>query len=68
MTIPTTAWLVLRRAAGKLLPQHSVERKWDRIGVRLLLRVESMKVARLTNANAAISSTHNLLEPVEPIA
>ena len=26
-------WLVLRRVAGKRLPQHSVERKWDSVGL-----------------------------------
>ena len=34
MTIPAKGWLVLRRAAGKRLPQNSVERKWVRFGVQ----------------------------------
>ena len=34
MTIPARGWLVLRRVAGKRLPQHSVERKWDGVGVQ----------------------------------
>ena len=34
MTIPAWGWLVLRRVAGKRLPQHSEERKVGRVSVQ----------------------------------
>jgi hypothetical protein len=34
MTIPARGWLVLRRVAGKRLPQHSYERKRAGFGVQ----------------------------------
>lgn len=37
MTIPARGWLVLRRVAGKRLPLHSVERRWDDAGVQTTL-------------------------------
>ena len=34
MTISARGWLVLRRVTRKRPPQHSVERKWDGLGVQ----------------------------------
>ena len=34
MTIPAWGWLVLRRVAGKRLPQHSEKRKVGRLSVQ----------------------------------
>ncbi len=61
MTIPARGRLVLRRVAGKRLPHHSVERKWDDAGVQTATLTAAwsfgsnrgQRIARMTTSEAA---------------